>query len=336
MSKHPQQTAYMYASSRMRALETRIVGRERIEHLADAASMDELYARLVDCGVTLVRDERGDVQIEPTLQGILKQALDDVLEAAPAPELFGFLRYPYDCHNIKSAIKSHLRGLSPMEMLSPLGTVSMEAVAKMPVTGDFSGLPAAMEQAAPLAMQAYAKTSNPRAIDLIIDKACYADMLASARQSGDELHVQLVRTAIDLTNLLICLRLVRMQAGEQGEMLLDQAMLAGGEIDVGSFKKAYAQGEDAVISCLTGTAYDKLAASLREKGRTAAEAERLVDDYRMELVRTVRYTTFGASVLTAYFYAQEYAIKNIRIVAAAKRAGLDAQTIRERIRVSYV
>ena len=41
-------------------------------------------------------------------------------------------------------------------------------------------------------------------------------------------------------------------------------------------------------------------------------------------------------VLTAYFYAQEYAIRNIRIVIAAKKAGLSPQIIHERIRTSYV
>ena len=104
MSKNPQQTAYMYASSRVRALEVGLVGKDRIEQLLNAGSMDELYARLAEYGVTLVKDADGKVKEEETLQGILKRALDDLLESVPAPELFDFLRYPYDCHNIKSVI----------------------------------------------------------------------------------------------------------------------------------------------------------------------------------------------------------------------------------------
>ena len=56
----------------------------------------------------------------------------------------------------------------------------------------------------------------------------------------------------------------------------------------------------------------------------------------MELIRDAKQIVFGAPVLTAYFYAQEYAIRNIRIVIAAKKAGLSPQIIHERIRTSYV
>ncbi|MBQ7378595.1 MAG: V-type ATPase subunit [Clostridia bacterium] len=336
MSKNPQQTAYMYASSRVRALEVGIIGKDRIEHLADAADLGELYARLEEYGVTLIRDEQGSVLTEPVLQGILSVTLQNVLESVPAPELYDFLRYPYDCHNIKAAIKCHLRGLDAAPMMIALGSADCKEVAKMPEKGDFSPLPTAMAKAAELAVQAYAKTANPRTIDVLLDKACFADMLACAKKGGEAFHVQLVRTRIDLINVMICLRLVRMQAGEQGAVLLEQAMLDGGTLEKALLMQVYGQGETALTDMLAHTSYDKFATALRESDGTSASAERLADDFFMELLRTARYTTFGASVPTAYFYAQEYAVKNIRIVIAAKSAGLKPETIRERIRTSYV
>ena len=336
MSKKPQSTEYTYASARVRALETGLVGRERMRQLADAASMDELYARLAEYGVEPVRDENGSVQIEPTLCGMLKRTLHDLLDGAPAPELFDFLRYPYDCHNIKSAIKCHFRGLKAQGMLFDLGVAPSGEVCEMPVTGDFSALPAEMAKAAPLAMQAYEKTGNPRAIDLILDKACFADMLRCAKDGGVDYHVQLVRAQIDLTNLMICLRLVRMQAGEQGRLLLEQALIEGGTLGVNALLAAYPEGESALLYLLNRTPYEKLARLIAESDGTAAAAERLADDYRMELIGKAKQITFGAPVLSAYFYAQEYAVKNIRIVIAAKSAGLSPEIIHERIRMSYV
>ena len=70
MSKNPQQTAYMYASSRVRALENGIVGKDRIEQLVNAAGMDEVYARLSEFGVELVKDADGCVLEEQTLDRI--------------------------------------------------------------------------------------------------------------------------------------------------------------------------------------------------------------------------------------------------------------------------
>jgi V/A-type H+-transporting ATPase subunit C len=335
MSKKPQSTAYLYASTRMRALENGIVGKDRMAQLADAASIDELYARLEEYGVTLVREE-GEVQIEPTLNGILHRALTDVQENAPTPEVFDFLRYTYDCHNIKSAIKSYLRKLPCTDMLFALGTVAPDVVAGMPEMGDFAALPACMAKAAPEAMQAYEKTGNPRAIDLILDKACFADMLRCAMDSGEDFHVQSVRTQIDLVNLMICLRLVRMDAGEQGKMLLEQALLDGGLLDKHALLAAYTDGQSSVLYLLNRTPYEKLGRLISESDGTAAAAERLADDFRMEQLQKAKQIIFGAPVLTAYFYAQEYAVKNIRIVIAAKKAGLAPEIIHERIRTSYV
>lgn len=335
MSKKVQSTAYTYASARIRALENGIVGRDRIAQLAEAASIDELYARLEEYGVALVRDE-GGVQIEQTLSGILARALTDVQENVPMPELFDFLRYPYDCHNIKSAIKSYLRKLPCEDMLFALGTVAPAAVASMPESGEFDALPAEMAKAAPLALQAYEKTGNPRAIDLILDKACFADMLRCAQDGGEDFHVQLVRAQIDLVNLMICLRLVRMEAGEQGGLLLEQALLDGGLLEKSALSGAYAEGQSAILYLLNRTPYEKLGRMIAESDGTAATAERLADDFRMEMIRAAKQTVFGAPVLTAYFYAQEYATRNIRIVIAAKKAGLAPEIIHERIRTSYV
>ena len=106
MSKKPQQSAYIYASARVRSLENTLIGKDRVAQLADAANMDELYARLEEYGVALVRDQKGSVLVEPSLQGILTKTLEQLLEAAPAPEVYDFMRYPYDCHNVKAAIHS--------------------------------------------------------------------------------------------------------------------------------------------------------------------------------------------------------------------------------------
>ena len=336
MSKKPQQSAYIYASARVRSLENTLIGKDRVAQLADAANMDELYARLEEYGVALVRDQKGSVLVEPSLQGILTKTLEQLLEAAPAPEVYDFMRYPYDCHNVKAAIKCHLRKLPCENMLLALGVADVAQVAKMPETGEFAALPPHMAKAAPAAMQAYAKTANPRAIDLALDKACFADMLAAAKDSGEEFHVQLVRAQIDLVNLMMCLRLVRMQSGEQGAMLLDSAWLEGGTLEKATLLRAYPEGEQALLACLNRTAYEKVAKWIAESDGSAAAAERAADDYRMELLRAAKQTTFGAAVLTAYFYAQEYAVKNIRIVIASKQAGLSAEIIHERIRTSYV
>ena len=56
----------------------------------------------------------------------------------------------------------------------------------------------------------------------------------------------------------------------------------------------------------------------------------------MTLVREGARIPFGAPVAGGYLIGCETAVKNIRIVLAAKEAGLDTSVLRERVRLSYV
>ena len=54
------------------------------------------------------------------------------------------------------------------------------------------------------------------------------------------------------------------------------------------------------------------------------------------LGRLTGLSRFGAAVVGGYLVGCETSVKNIRIILAAKDAGLAPDVIRERIRVSYV
>ena len=56
--KRIQPTEYMYASARIRALENRLVGRERMDLLIDARSSEEVMDRLAEFGCAVYRTDR--------------------------------------------------------------------------------------------------------------------------------------------------------------------------------------------------------------------------------------------------------------------------------------
>ena len=55
--KKLQPTEYMYASARMRAMENRLIGRERMELLVEARSADEVMDRLTEFGLSPAETE---------------------------------------------------------------------------------------------------------------------------------------------------------------------------------------------------------------------------------------------------------------------------------------
>ncbi len=334
-----QPTDYMYASARLRALENRLVGRARLETLIDAGSSEEVLERLGEYGIRLPEDApTGAARMrarEAMLAAALREAYAEVEDAVPDPALFRYFRYPYDGNNLKAAIKCGMRGVSVGDLLSDCGTVPADEVEALVREGKLDRYPPVIADAVATAREAYARTGDPRRIDTIVDRAVFAAMLADAAATGDKTLHGWMRARIDLLNILICLRILRMEMGIAGEALLEEALLAGGTLGERFFTEAYTRGEAGLAEALIPTEYNRL---LSTEGEPVAlsTVERAADDCYMTLVRDGARIPFGAPIAGGYLIGCEGAVKNIRIVLAAKDAGLSADTLRERIRVSYV
>ena len=171
----------MYASARIRALETRLVGRERMELLGECRSAGEAMDRLSEYGLTLPESDvpatgetLGRLR-EAMLLSALQEAYDEVEAAVPDPTVFRYFRYPYDCNNLKAAIKCGIRGVPAEDMLFDFGTVPAHEVEALVREGKFEAYPAAMAAAAHRARELYEKTADPRMIDAVLDAAFFGE-----------------------------------------------------------------------------------------------------------------------------------------------------------------
>lgn len=334
-------TEYTYASARIRALENRMVGRERIGVLSDARNADEAMDRLAEYGLTPPDTEgvpAGEAQgaaREGMLLAVLREAYDEVETSVPDPAVFRYFRYPYDCNNLKASIKCAIRGISAEDMLFDFGTIPADEVEGLLREGKLDVFPAAMAAAVPAAREAYDKTGDPRRIDTVLDAACYKDMLDAATATGEDSLIGWLRTRIDLTNILMTLRILRMGMGDVGREFLTEALLPGGILEADRLAEAYEAGEDGLWTALKRTPYERLA-RVEGEPRPLSALERAADDLYMEQVRRDTKLPFGAPIAAGYLVGWEVAVKNIRIILAAKDAGLGPEVIRERIRLSYV
>ena len=337
-----QPTEYTYASARIRSLENRIVGRERMEILMESKSVEEVLDRLAEYGyvtaeedATVTSGKVASATREAMLLAALREAFDEVEQAVPDPTVFRYLRYPYDCNNIKAAIKCGIRGIPAKDLLFDFGTVPAGRVETLLREGKYNDFPPAMAAAIPVAKDFFDRTADPRRIDTVLDKACYADMLAAAEGTGDETLLSWVKAKIDLTNILTTLRILRMSMGAVGGAFLEETLISGGALEVSFFTKIYEEGEARLWEALSPTAYYRLA-FVEGDPRPLSAVEKACDDLYMTLVREGARIPFGAPVAGGYLIGCETAVKNIRIVLAAKEAGLDTSVLRERVRLSYV
>ena len=333
MAKGYKQTEYMYSSARIRALEAKLVGRDEILRFADAQDTQSIISSLDNYGFEVVYTKDGEFSREDTLMSVLYRGFAEVLcmECASAVR---FLLYQYDCNNIKAIIKCSARGISPDSMLMPIGSVSTEDAKKAFLDKDYSKYPPAMAKAISEAESAYAATANPQKIDFIIDRACFADMVSAAEESNIPLARRLALAKIDLVNIMQTLRILRMKLGNAAESLLKEVYIDGGTLDRACFVKAF-DDEDEFLRELRRSEYYKLA-DLIENNATLGEIERKVDEIYFGIAKEAKKVPFGAEIAIGYIFALEYEIKNIRLALAGKEAGLSPETIKERLRESYV
>ena len=321
------ETEYAYVCAKIRAMENRLPTMARLERLIDAsgAEVGFLLKELgldVSCGI----DEALDLK--------LSSELTELLECVPSESVVKLFLYQYDCNNLKTLIKSKRRGVSHVGMLFPCGSVSEESAVSAFESGDFSAYPQSLSAAASEAASAFASTGNPQTVDVLLDRACYLDMLEAAKPHGRV--YEWIKMKVDAINSLICLRLIRM-GGVAAEELLDDMLLYGGDIPLESFKRSLKLGERELAAALKGSALAPVGEELERNERISlGEAEKSFDDLYMSVVKRAKFLPFGAEIVAAYMIALEYAFKNLRIILAGKEASLDGEVIRGMLRENYV
>lgn len=323
-------TDYLYAAARIRAMENKLIGAEKLNALLELRSCREIVAALTSFGVGEgVADGEG---IDGILENTLKNGFAEATTACSGNAPFAFLQYPYDCNNIKAMLKASLRGISAQDLLSHTGTVDERTLLALIEQGKTQGVPAHMAAAVATAKEQFAKTGDPQVVDLLLDRACYADMAQAVK--GFPFAERALAIRADLTNLLTCLRLLRMGATFPMRDAMLRALVPGGTLAEGFFKEAFDAGEDRFVDLLAATPYAALFDISGEKSLAAIEKK--ADDLYMDYIRTAKFIPFGAEVAIGYLVGLDFSVKNLRILYAGKAAGLPTETIRERIRNSYV
>lgn len=318
-------TDYLYISARLRAKEAGLVGKERLARLAELPSVDEVVGALVSEGYLAASPDT-----EEALTALLASEIAILRASVPDPSLFAFLQYPYDCHNIKSVLKCHYRGVSPDGVLVDVGTVPVTALSVLPGAIPCE-IPLHMREAVEAAHVAFEQSGDPREIDFILDAACFADMRESAAPLP--FAAELVRVRADLANLCTCRRVLAMYAGEPSvaELTMSHAYLPGGEIGKEQLLSLVREGRAAFDAFVAKGRYHTVF-----EATDAAEIERRADNYYLAEARRAAAVPFGAEVAVGYLVGVEFAVKNLRILLAAKRTGADAATLGGRLRDCYV
>ena len=332
MPKKQKDTDYLFISTRLRAMESRMLTRERMERMLEARSIEDAVKVLTECGYEGL-DPLTSEALEQSLKRSREETFAELTELAPDRAIVDAFRIKYDYHNAKALVKCTARGEDPLRMLIDAGRVSTDVLREAIQKDELETLPEPLQEAVSKAREVLATTGDPQRSDFALDRAYFAELSETAKASGSDFLQEYARLLIDAANLRSAVRSIRMKKNLD---FLGEVLVQGGSVERDKISAAVTGG--AKLEPLFPDDLQEAAALGDQAAEGGAQTafEKACDDAVNKLLRRSHMTPFGDGVLISYLAARENDITAARIILSGRMAGVPTQSIRERLREAYV
>lgn len=340
MKKHKQRdTDFLHISTRVRALENKMLNRERVERMLDARSLPDALKPLSECGYDVAATDDPAEAARSVEAAIVKNRIEMftlMTALSPVAQLVDVFRIKYDYHNIKTIIKSE-QNPGDGDRCIDTGRVPAAALAEMIKKNDLRGLDKNTAAAVTEARALLARTQDSQLSDILLDRAMYAAMSECAEESGSSFLAGYIRLMIDSANLRTAVRLLRM---ENGREFMPRTVIEDGNVSVRSICDAVADDYRLIEKLYLSTPLSSAAvlgiAAAADRASRLTAFEKACDDGLNAYLRGARAIAFGDAPPAAYIAAKENEYTLIRTLTAGIATGLEKSKIRERLRDLYV
>lgn len=328
-------TDYLSLSARVRVMELSLLTKERMERMLESRTNEEAVKVLSECGYAELN------QVTPEgVDRILTQRRDTILKemerGLPDPRLLEVFKVKYDYHNLKTLLKSQALEKNYDRLLVNTGRIPAEVVKARVEDPEKKGtLPPKMEQALEEAREVLGATGDPQRLDLVLDRAYFADMTELVEATGSKYLQGYVAILIDAANLRTLVRAIRMGKGVD---FLKGVLFTGGLVSVDKVLGLAANDGSGMEEAYSSTQLRTSAAigATVTKGGSLTAFEKECDNAVTRYLAGAKYIPFGEAPVIGYLAAVDSELTNLRIILSGRMAGLDAETIRERLRDAYV
>ncbi len=323
---------FLSISARIRVLETKLLTAERMERMIDAKDANDAAKVLGECGYPDLPEVTFSA-LEAMLANAQAMLFADMGKAVGNDDLIDVFRCKYDYHNAKTLIKAEALKLDQDRLLLGGGRYAPAELAEDYRKEDLRAYAETFQEAIAHAREVLGSSGDPQQADIILDRAYFQELAALANQSGSKFLEGYVTTLIDGANLRSAVRAARLdKAGE----FLRSVLVEGGSVSPDAIAKAKGSELGKVFKDTAFKAAAEAGAALAvPNGGSLTDFERMCDDAVMAYLARARTIPFGEQPVVAYLYAREAEATAIRIIITGRMAGIDGNTIRQRLRRAY-
>lgn len=320
---------YLFLSAMLKARETTMIDRDRMERMLSAETYAEAAKFIVDNGYPDLSgaDAAG---IDEALSERRAAIFDELARFVPQRGVVDVFRMKYDYHNAKVLIKAEGAGVAGERLMSSCGRVAAEKLTNAFGEDDYRFIPGKLGAAMSEAKAVLARTGNPQTADFILDRAYFSELTDTAKELDSVFLTKYAAVLIDSANLRSAVRTVRM--GKDMEFLLT-ALAPGGTVSPERLAQAV-MGGDGVAAVFSASVFSEAAALGEEavKGGSMTKFELACDNAVTAFLSGARLVSFGQEPVVEYLALAEAEITAVRMILTGRLAGIEPDSIRERLR----
>jgi V/A-type H+-transporting ATPase subunit C len=327
---------YTFAAAYICSFVKNLMTRQDLMRLASCKDLYAAEAVLQEFGYGEPKEVH-EGNIETFIRREQNKHFDLIYDTLPDRKELAMCLFPYDYHNVKVCLKSEILGLTPTEdWLVSTGDMDWKKVVSMVRDRNYTFMPVQMKNAIIEALDLYGRSNDPQEIDIVLDRACYRQMLEAAEETGEEFLIGIVKLQIDILNLKTFVRLRQM---EKPWSFFQKVFLAGGNISEQFFISSYEEPFGQVADKLAPYGLKEVMA---EGGQEIKETgdfglfEKMCEDVMMAYNKKAKYESFGIVPIAGYWFGKEVEIDNLRIILTGIMIGSTPEQIGERLREPYV
>jgi V/A-type H+-transporting ATPase subunit C len=316
--------SYLYAGTRAKTLERKLLSETQLELLTSAKGVEEMHKVLYDTYLAPFLDKKNGDTTTLSIDKSIVDAKKTLQTIAPQQKMLDILWIKYDLHNLKTIIKGKKAGLTDEQILEKcfrVGLYSPEKILKAYTEKHLHHIDPYLKEVADTADAAQYIFE----IDLAMNAYYFKIISALSQEVHDPFITKFVILLIDLYNIKATLRADAIEGIEQKDVYLPGGTLTMQEL-------ATKEKVLKVLPRFGGEKRWKQAIEDAEKNHSYSQLEKAADEYVTDFLKQESLLIFTPASLFSYFHAQKNNAQIIGAILTAKKSGMSEKELRTILR----
>lgn len=317
---------FVFQVACVRGFEKTLLTTNNFNEMSNLKSGEDVIRYVKDKGI----GDANDTDMASILVSERKKLTNDLNELVPDTDLSLVLKVRNDYHNLKAAIKESLQDGEVKNIYLTDCSIDIEDIKKAVKNKDYMLLPFEMAEVLRNSMDVYLKTQDSQLLDVIIDKASLEKMKEVSLESPYDFVKDYAETFVAIADIKISLRAAETKKNKE---FLKYAIASCDSLLDSRLIETSSESVESLCSYLSSTAYKEVVPKIHESSHAF---EKWCDDKIMDMISDMKYESFGIGPILAYAIAKDQELKLINIIYTSINNGFPVETIKERMRETYV